>query len=469
MNRTLLRGARVITMAPHRPDVERADILIDGDCIAAVGPDLDDPAAETVDFSDRIVLPGLVNAHLHTWQTALRGVGADWTLAAYLAHMHGDVARKFTPDDMHIATLAGALSQINCGTTTLGDWCHNNPTPDHTDAAVDGLLRSGIRGVYLHGTPYVSPSAAHPVHEVDRLLDGPVRTHDLLTVGMAVRGPQLSTPEVAVADFRAARERDIIVSTHQSVGIPGSGWQAVRAAGLLGPRTNVVHGAGLSEDWVQTLIEAGASFTCTPENELGQGHGAPITARLLPLGAAPSLGTDTDAVVPGDVLTAARIALAHQRGLDHDRLRQSPTGQFTMEPTISGKQALAWATVEGARALGLADQVGRIEPGMQADLVVVDGRRLNLWPVHDPIAAALHAGVGDIEAVMIAGRWRKRDHILTDVDIAALKEELQESGDRLARRLSRTGPVAGLRRRIVRRVVRQSMIRQIRTPGREAP
>ena len=105
---------------------------------------------------------------------------------------------------------------------------------------------------------------------------------------------------------------------------------------------------------------------------------------------------------------------------------------------------------------------------MRADLVVVDGRRLNLWPVHDPITAALHAGVGDIEAVMIAGRWRKRDHALTDVDIAAVKEELRESGDRLARQLTRTGPVGGLRRRIVRRVVRQRLIRQTGTPGQEA-
>jgi 5-methylthioadenosine/S-adenosylhomocysteine deaminase len=79
------------------------------------------------------------------------------------------------------------------------------------------------------------------------------------------------------------------------------------------------------------------------------------------------------------------------------------------------KQALAWATVEGAKALGLADQVGRIEVAMQADLVAVDARAFNLWPTHDPVATVLHAdiaNIANIEAVMVAGTWRKRDHAL---------------------------------------------------------
>ncbi|MGW3961551.1 amidohydrolase family protein [Amycolatopsis sp. NPDC005003] len=419
MNRVLLRGARVVTMAPHRPDAEHADILIDGDTIAAVGGNLGKTGAEIVDVTGRIIMPGLVNTHLHTWQTALRGVGADWTLADYLGRMHGAVARHYRPEDMRIGTLAGALSQLDRGTTTVGDWCHNTPTPDHTDAALDGLAASGIRGVFLHGTPYSAPDATHPVSEIDRLTTGP-----LLTIGMAIRGPQLSTSDAAVADFRAAAERGLVVSMHQSGGAPGPAWAAVRAAGLLGPATNVVHGAGLTEEWIKILVDAGASLTSTPENELGQGHGFPVTGHLLRLGAAPSLGTDTDAVTPADVLSAARIALAHQRGHDHDHHRQT-TGSFSLTATITAKQALAWATVEGARALGLADRVGRLEPGMQADLVVLDSSG------PDPVAAALYSSAADIEAVMIAGRWRKRAHTLVDVDLDVVRAQLRESTARL--------------------------------------
>ncbi|WP_329351986.1 amidohydrolase family protein [Streptomyces sp. NBC_01261] len=437
MSRVLLRGARVVTMAPGQPDAERVDVLVDGERVAAIGENLDAPDAEIVDLTGRVIIPGLVNAHLHTWQTGLRAVGVDWTLMEYLTHLHGGVVRHYTPDDMYVSNLAGALNQINCGTTTLGDWCHNSLTAQHADAAVEGLVRAGIRAVFLHGTPYRDPDLPHPLAEIDRLLDGPVRDHALLTLGMAVQGPQYSSPDTAVADFRAATERDLVVSLHQSGGELAPGWDALRTAGLFSPRTNVVHGSDLPDNWVRSLVEAGVTFTSTPENELGQGHGTPVTGSLLRLGAAPSLGTDIDTVVPGQVLTAARIALAHQRGLDHARHRKN-TGTHAKAPSVTAKQALAWATVEGAKALGLADQVGRIEPGMQADLVAVDTRALNLWPAHNPIAAALHSDIANIEAVMVAGRWRKRDHTLLDCGLAEIKDRLLDSGERLLHSMDAT-------------------------------
>jgi 5-methylthioadenosine/S-adenosylhomocysteine deaminase len=430
----LLQGATVITMSPGRPDAERVDILIEDDRINAIGARLDRSDAETVDLSGRIVIPGLINAHLHTWQGALGLIGADWTLLEYLKQVHADIAPRYTPDDVYVGNLAGALNQINCGTTTLGDWCHNNLTPEHTDAAVEALGKAGIRAAFLHGTPNRDPEAAHPLAEVDRLLDGAGK-QELLTVGMAIAGPQLSTPDVAVADMRAAEERSVVASMHQSGGQPGPSWAAVRAAGLLGPRTNVVHGAGLTDDWLQTLVDVGVTFTTTPENELSHGHCAPITGRLLRLGAAPSLGTDTATAVSGEILTAARIALAHQRGLDQEHHRHE-TGMMLGTTSVTSKEALSWATVGGARALGLADSVGRLEPGMQADLVVIDARALNLWPAHEPIAAALHASLANIEAVMIAGVWRKREHSFVDVDLDDIRGRLLESGERLVRQLN---------------------------------
>lgn len=417
-------------MSPNRPDVERLDILIEDDRIGDIGERCDPPDAEIVDLPGRIVIPGLVNAHLHTWQGALRLLGGDWTLLEYLQRIHADIAPRYAPDDVYIGNLASALNQINCGTTTLGDWCHNNPTPEHTDAAVAGLRTSGIRAVFLHGTPSRDPEAAHPMDEVDRLLDDPAGARGLVSVGMAIGGPQFSTPDVAVADLRAAQERALVASMHQSGGMPAPAWEAVRAAGLLGSHTNVVHGAGLTDDWLAALVDLGVTVTTTPENELSHGHCAPITGRLMRWGAAPSLGTDTDTATSGEILSAARCALAHQRGLDHEQHRRE-AGMMLSTASISSKQALSWATVEGAKALGLADRVGRLEPGMQADVVVIDARGLNLWPAHDPVATALHAGVGNIEAVMIAGVWRKRRHALVDVDLDDVRGRLLESGERL--------------------------------------
>jgi 5-methylthioadenosine/S-adenosylhomocysteine deaminase len=461
MKPLLLRGAQVITMAAGRPDVECIDILIEGERIAAIGENLSPDSADVADLRGRIVIPGLINAHLHTWQTALRGVGADWTMLDYLSNLHGGLAGRYAPDDMRVATFAGALNQINCGVTTLGDWCHNTPSPDHAAQAVQGLADARIRAVFMHGTPYSAADAPHPLGEIDSLLNGPIRRHPLLTLGMAIKGPQLSTPAVALADFHAANERGLVVSMHQSGGQPTPAWAAVRDAGLIGPRTNIVHGADLSDEWLKTFVDAGASFTITPENELGQGHGIPITGRLLKLGAAPSLGTDVDTVVSSEILLAARMAAAHQRGIDH-LMQRHLTGTSAEKATVTSKQALSWATVEGARALGLSEHVGRLLPGMQADLVVIDATALNLWPAHDAVAAALHASIVNIESVMIAGQWRKRDHELLGVELDEVADRLLSSGEHLLQGLNKRGILAGLKRRVVRRVVGRRLANQAR-------
>jgi cytosine/adenosine deaminase-related metal-dependent hydrolase len=305
---------------------------------------------------------------------------------------------------------------------------------------------------------------AHDTREVDRLLDGPTASSDLLSLGMAIKGPQLSKPGVAIADLRAAAERGILASMHQSAGSPGPGWQAVGVAGLWGPLVNIAHGTGLTDAWIERLVDAGVSFTSTPENELGQGHCTDVTRQLLTIGSAPSLGTDTETVSPGEILVAARFTLAVQRGLAHARVYDR-TGLGADTMPITAKQALSWATTEGARALGLADRTGRIEPGMQADLVVIDGTAINLWPPHDPVAAALHAHTGNIEAVMIAGTWRKRDHALVESGVEDVKDKLQQSGERVVRYVRAPGPLGRVRGGVVRRVVRRQLRQQVDQGG----
>lgn len=441
MNRILIRGATVISMIPGRADPPTANILIEGDRVVALGPGIEASDAEVVEASGRIVIPGLVNAHMHTWQTALRGVAADCTLLEYFRWMHAGLATHFTPADIGVGTLAGALNQIDCGTTTLGDWCHNNPTPAHTDAAIEALAASGIRAVFLHGSPKPDPKpdephfseVPHPRSEIERLMRGPFAARDgLMTLGMAILGPHYSTTEVALADFRLAREMGLITSMHQGGGPPKSpdGWDAVEEAGLLGPNINVVHGNDLPGDRLRRFVDAGVTFTATPEPEMSMGHGHPITGRLLELGTAPSLGVDVESAISGEMLTAGRIALAHQRALDHAKIR-GETGAISPAPSITARQALAWMTTEGARALGLAHRAGHLAPGMQADLVMIDTRALNLWPVNDPVATVLQASLANIEAVMIAGTWRKRGGRLLHAGLEHVREALGESSQRI--------------------------------------
>ena len=144
MKRVLIRGGAIISMDKRVRDLPRGDLLIENDKIAAVARRIDAPTgAEVIDATDMIVLPGFVNAHLHTWQSGLRGIGGDWAVPQYMSSMHRGLAMHFRPEDIYIANLMGALTSINSGITTLVDWCHNNPTPDHTDAAIDGLEEFG--------------------------------------------------------------------------------------------------------------------------------------------------------------------------------------------------------------------------------------------------------------------------------------------------------------------------------------
>jgi 5-methylthioadenosine/S-adenosylhomocysteine deaminase len=442
MRPILLRDACIVTMNPAIGELPRGSVLIEGERIAAIAPEIAAGDAEIVDASGFIVIPGLINAHMHTWQTALRGAAANWTLLEYFRWVHAGLATQFRPEDIHIATLAGALNQINCGTTTLVDWCHNNPTPEHTDAAVAALQESGIRAAFFHGSPKPEPRPGephfseipHPRREVERLLAGPFAAREgKMTLGLAILGPHYSTLDVALNDFRLAREFGLIASMHQGGGPAKApeGWDALEAQGLVGDNVNIVHGNDLSEERLRRFVDHGVSFAVTAENEMSQGHGHPITGRLSALGAAPALGVDLESSFSGDMLTQSRVALGHQRALDNAASR-ARDGKIPDTSTIPTRAALGWITTEGARMLRMQDRIGALAPGMQADLVMLRADDLNIWPVHDPISSVvLQAGLANVDSVMIAGEWRKRHGKLLRVDLASLRDELARSGRRI--------------------------------------
>lgn len=437
--RTLIRGATVITL-DAQGDLPRGDVLVTGDTITEIAPAIAADDAQVVDAAGCIVIPGLVNAHMHTWQTALRGLAANWTLLEYFQKMHAGLATVFEPDDLYIATLVGALNQLNCGTTTLADWCHNNKTPAHNDAAITGLLESGIRAAFFHGTPKPDPKPGerpfwevpHPRAEVERLL----KAHQgraLLSVHAAVLGPHYSTLEVALHDFRMVKELGILGSLHQGGGPARTpdGWQQLEAAGLLGPQINIVHGHALSDAQLQRFCDLGMSFSAAAENEMTQGHGHPITGRLRAFGKAPSLGVDLESVLSGDMLTQARVALGMQRSLDNVAYRDAH-GSIPPTSTITTREALSWVTVEGARMLGQLDRIGTLAPGKQADLVLIRADDLNMQPVHDPVSTVvMQTTLANIDSVMVAGRWKKRHGRLLDVDVAPRLAALQASGQKI--------------------------------------
>ena len=428
-------------MDDHLGDLPHSDIVIDGDRIDAIGPSgkFEAPDADIVDARGKIAIPGLINAHMHTWQTALRSVASNWTLLEYFKKMHAGLATVFRPEDLHIATLVGALNQINCGTTTLVDWCHNNPTPAHNDAGIDALRESGIRAAFFHGTPKPDPKPGqkgfwetpHPRAELERLQKD--RVGGLIGLGAAILGPHYSTMEVARHDFRMTRELGLIASMHQGGGAARTpdGWSTLEREGLLGPDVNIVHGNDLTDDQLSRFCDAGMTFSIAPENEMTQGHGFPITGRLRSLGRAPSLGIDLESVISAEMLTSARITLGVQRALDNASSRAT-TGAIPLTSTVTAREALSWVTMEGARMLKMENRIGSLTPGKQADLVLIDTTAINMQPLHDAVSTVvMQTSLANIGDVMIAGRWRKRSGALSVEGLSNKISLLQSSGQRI--------------------------------------
>jgi cytosine/adenosine deaminase-related metal-dependent hydrolase len=443
MTQTLIKNGSIISMDRKVGDFDRGDILIENEKIIKVARTIRAPNAIVMNADGMIVMPGFVNAHIHTWQTGLRGVAGNWSIPQYLHGMHTDIAPRYTANDTYLGNLIGSLNQISNGATTIFDWCHNNATRGHTDAAINGLQETGIRAVFGHGSP--KPDAKkgqlpythmrHPRSELERLRNGVFASENkLITLAMAALGPDFSTWEVTEHDFRLAKELDIIISAHVW-GAPNrmnkDGYQKLAKMNLLGPNHNLVHGVYLGTRELKLIVDSGASITVTPEVELQMGHGTPLTGRLRELGVQPSLGVDVESNISGDMFTIMRMTMQTQRNLDN-LIVASKTKKPAQKLSIKPKEALAWATIDSAKALRLEKKIGSLKPGKQADIIFINKNNLNLFPVNNAVEAVVfHANGSNVDTVMIAGKIKKRNGRLLYRGIEKKKRLLASSSKRI--------------------------------------
>jgi 5-methylthioadenosine/S-adenosylhomocysteine deaminase len=466
MRTTLIRNACVLSMDPAIGDLPRGDVLVAGDSIAQVAPRIDASADRTIDAAGMVVLPGLINAHIHTWETALRGIGGDWAGSDYFNFFHATLAPLYTPHDTFVGTLVGSLAQMDGGVTTILDWCHNNKTPEHTDAAVDALFESGIRAVFGHGTVKEPPrpgqphfsQVPHPLGEIHRLRAGRLSRDDaLVTLAMAILGPDYSTLEVCRRDFRAARELNLLSTAHvwgKDNRLVAGGYRTIAAEGLLGPDHNVVHANYIADDELRILVDHGASVTSTAAGEMHSHVVEPLSGRVRRVGGRPSIGVDSEVATKGDMFDAMRFALRiHRYYANAETVRRIETtadspearfarGQKTIgtggspieKVSIPMREALEWATINNARALRLDHRVGSLTPGKQADLILVSQEGLHLISAQDPAQMVVsYAQTTDVDTVMIAGRLVKESGQLRFPALARRKQDLRQSAQRLLR------------------------------------
>jgi cytosine/adenosine deaminase-related metal-dependent hydrolase len=429
----VLRGGTVLTMDDRRQVHTGTDVLVVGDRIAAIGPALAVPEGTVeIDASRGIVMPGMIDTHRHMWQTAMRGYGADWTLTQYFVWYYLDWGRSFRPEDVYAGNLLGAIEAIDAGVTTTVDWSHGLRTTEHADAAVDALRAVPGRFVLAYGNIQQAPAEWTAAPEFRDFVARRITGDDMLGFQIAFDATGDPTfPERPA--FEVARELDVAVTTHAGVwGATGDdGIRLMHEHGFMTPRTIYVHSASLSRDSYHRIAATGGSVSVSTESEQSAGQGYPPTWALRAHGIPVSLSMDTTVWWSGDLFSAMRSTLGADRSREH--LEAHAKGATVTHAGLRAEQVVAWATRGGARALGRESDLGSIEIGKKADLVLIKNDRSPvMFPLLNPYGhVAFQAQRGDVHTVLVNGRIVKHEHELVGIDLAAARQRIDRTVEHL--------------------------------------
>jgi cytosine/adenosine deaminase-related metal-dependent hydrolase len=261
-------------------------------------------------------------------------------------------------------------------------------------------------------------------------------TDQLLTLALAIRGPEMATIEATADDLALARDLGVRASMHVGVGLLG-GQRAITQLhdrDLLGPDLIFLHANTSTDDELKMLAGSGAHASVSARVEMMMGHGFPATGRLLAAGVRPALSVDVVAGVPSNMFDEMRAVLEAERLRQYDRMLT--LGGAPEAVPLTTRQALQFATIDGARTLGLDDRIGSLTPGKRADVILVDVARSPLRLSQPTEAAVLFADARDVDTVLVEGEFRKRDGVLVGVDAGNVRDRARASRDRLSAALS---------------------------------
>jgi 5-methylthioadenosine/S-adenosylhomocysteine deaminase len=450
---TVVRGGRILDIRRHA--AEPADILVAGDTIREIGPPgLEAPAeARLIDAADRLLLPGLVNAHTHGHGHLGKGSGDRWTLELLLnagPHLNG----HRTLEDKYLTCLLGGLDMIRSGTTACYDLFYEFPMPsfEGLEAAARGYRDAGLRVVLapmvadhtfyeaIDGLLDALPSAQREVAERFRLapaaetlaaLEGIVARwpFNATEAGLALAPtiPLHCSDDFLTACSALARRAGLGLHMH----LAESKVQAVagmrrygrtltahiESLGLLGPDFTAAHAVWLDDDDISRLADHGAAVAHNPGSNLRLGSGVAPARRMRERGLAVGIGTDGSQCSDNqNMFEATRLASISSRITSPDP-----------DSWLSTDEALTMATENSARALGLGSHIGRIALGFKADIIFLDLGNLNFVPFNDPTnQIVLTENGASVDSVMIGGRMVLDRGRFTTFDVPRLRDRVSE-------------------------------------------
>lgn len=423
--RILLKGGIVLSMDPQVGDFEKADVLIEGKKIAAVGPNLRATAA-VIDATDRIVLPGLIDTHHHQYQAVLRSLIADALLQEdynRVINNPGALNAFYQPDDGYIGELLASVSQMRGGVTTSVDLSQISHSPAHSDACIAGLKEGGRRTVFGFSAGQ-GPATQYP-QDIVRLKSQYFSSEDqLLTLALH------AVPDAKL--WELGRKAGVPIISHATNPAAAAQMEALGRAGLMGPDNEYIHCTHFPETAWQRIRDSGGKLSIAPAIEMTEGHGLPPFQEALDHGIRPSLSTDVETTMTADLFTVMRTTFTLQRLLINERAFR---GEQNLPPRLTCQDVLEFATIEGARTAHLDHKVGSLTPGKEADILLLRTDDINVFPVNNaPGAVVTLMDTSNVDTVFIAGKILKWKGQLVGVDLRKLRRLADRARDGILER-----------------------------------
>lgn len=419
--RLLIKGGTIISMDRTVGDLAKGDVLIEGKRIVQVGADLSSAGATVIDASNMILIPGLVDCHRHSWEGQLRRINPNApTLADYSNATHLSFATHYRPQDMYVGGLITALGCIDAGITCVIDNSHNARSAGHSDAAIEALFDSGIRAVHASGAPQAGEWEHQWPQDLARVQKKYFTSADQLVTLRMFSPPNRE-------NWAYARGLGLRITTEfqgpQQAALLDPLWQDR----LVGPGNTFNHCGALPEKTWRILRDSGATVDVCPRSDAQYALGEGISAyqHALDHGIRPGFSVDNETSYSSDIFMEMRVAFYMQRALVQNR--KFAGGQDGPSP-VNVRDVLECATVNGANCAGLADKIGAISPGKEADIVIIRADDINLYPSNNALGTVVQAADrSNVDTVIIGGRIRKQNGKVIGLDMNRLKRMVEES------------------------------------------
>ncbi|OLB74761.1 MAG: hypothetical protein AUI16_13825, partial [Alphaproteobacteria bacterium 13_2_20CM_2_64_7] len=366
-------------------DIPGGSIHVRNGEIVAVGKDVKG-GGQKIDGTGMIVMPGLVETHWHMWNTLYRSFSGDKPEEGYFPTV-ARFGQQMTADDVFQSTRLSAAEAINSGMTFVHSWCHNVRSMAHAEADIRALAEVGIRARHSCGWPQGLPDTQSadqaPIESLAR--DWKSWSNEgLITLGMAWRGQFRAgpiKPEVYQPEVDNARKLGLPITVHVA-----SARKAVNQieplynGKLLGKDVQLIHTLSASPAELDMIKQSGSAVSVSPGSELRIGYGYPQISEMLAKGIPLGISVDTSALVGTSNLFAV-LKLA----------RDCENAKAESEFKLPARKALELGTIEGARSMGMGDEIGSLTPGKRADLIAISTNALNMAVVTDPAHLVLEA------------------------------------------------------------------------------